>query len=40
MRCYCVLQHGQPLELVERPVPQAEGTEVLVKVQAAITTHS
>ncbi len=40
MRCYCVLHHGQPLELVERPTPQPQGTELLVKVQAAGLCHT
>ena len=40
MRCYCVLQHGQPLEPVDRPVPQPQGTEVLVKVRAAGLCHT
>ena len=40
MRCYCVLHHGQPLELVERPVPEPHGTEVLVRVQAAGLCHT
>lgn len=40
MRCYCVLQHGQALELVEKPMPQPQGTEVLVKVEAAGVCHT
>ena len=40
MRCYCVMQHGQPLEAVDRPVPQPQGTEVLVKVRAAGLCHT
>jgi len=40
MRCYCVLEHGQPLQLVEKPVPQPEGTQVLLKVQAAGVCHT
>ena len=40
MRCYCVLHHGQPLELVDQPIPQPKGTEVLVKVQAAGVCHT
>jgi propanol-preferring alcohol dehydrogenase len=40
MRCYCVMQHGQPLEAVERPVPEPRGTEVLVKVRAAGLCHT
>lgn len=30
MRCYCVMHHGQPLELVEKDIPTPVGTEVLV----------
>ena len=40
MRCYCVTHHGQPLELMERPVPQPQGTEVLLKVRAAGVCHT
>ena len=40
MRCYCVLHHGQPLELVERPIPEPQGTEVLLKVRAAGVCHT
>lgn len=40
MRCYCVTHHGQPLELVQRDTPQPQGTEVLVRVQAAGLCHS
>ena len=40
MRCYCVLHHGKPLELVERPIPEPQGTEVLLKVQAAGVCHT
>ena len=40
MRCYCVMHHGQPLELVDRPIPQPMGTEVLVKVTAAGLCHT
>ncbi len=40
MRCYCVMHHGQPLELVERPVPQPQGNEVLVRVRAAGLCHT
>lgn len=40
MRCYCAVHHGQPLELVEKAVPQAQGTEVLVRVKAAGLCHS
>ena len=40
MRCYCVLHHGQPLELVEKPIPQPQGSEVLLKVLAAGLCHT
>ena len=40
MRCYCVLHHGQPLELVEKDIPQPQGTEVLIKMQAAGVCHT
>ncbi len=40
MRCYCVLHHGQPLELVEKPMPEPQGTEVLIKVKAAGVCHT
>ncbi len=40
MRCYCVMHHGKPLELVEKPTPVPTGREVLVKVQAAGLCHT
>lgn len=40
MRCFCVLHHGQPLELVDQPIPQPQGSEVLLKVQAAGVCHT
>ena len=40
MRCYCVTHHGQPLELVERPDPEAQGTEVVLRVKAAGLCHT
>jgi propanol-preferring alcohol dehydrogenase len=40
MRCFCVMRHGQPLELVHQDVPQPKGTEVLVRVKAAGMCHS
>jgi 6-hydroxyhexanoate dehydrogenase len=40
MRCYCVLHHGQPLQLVEQPDPVPTGTQVVVKVRAAGLCHS
>ncbi len=40
MHCYCVTQHGTPLERVERPLPRPTGTEVLVQVKAAGLCHT
>jgi D-arabinose 1-dehydrogenase-like Zn-dependent alcohol dehydrogenase len=40
MRCYCVLHHGKPLELVEKSMPVPQGTEVLLKVKAAGVCHT
>ena len=40
MRCYCVLHHGQALELVDKPIPEPQGTEVLLKVRAAGVCHT
>lgn len=40
MRCYCVLHHGQALELVERPTPNPQGSEILLKVKAAGVCHT
>jgi D-arabinose 1-dehydrogenase-like Zn-dependent alcohol dehydrogenase len=40
MRCYCVMQHGQPLVATELPTPVPTGTQVLVKVKAAGLCHS
>jgi D-arabinose 1-dehydrogenase-like Zn-dependent alcohol dehydrogenase len=40
MRCYCVMHHGQPLELVEKDIPTPQGSEVLVKVKAAGLCHT
>ena len=40
MRCYCVLHHGQPLQLVEQPDPVPTGTQVIMKVKAAGLCHS
>ena len=34
------MHHGQPLELVNKPVPEPQGTEVLLKVQAAGLCHT
>jgi D-arabinose 1-dehydrogenase-like Zn-dependent alcohol dehydrogenase len=40
MRCYCVLHHGQPLQLVEQPDPVPTGTQVVIKVKAAGLCHT
>jgi propanol-preferring alcohol dehydrogenase len=40
MRSYAVTQWAQPLELIEQPVPEPKGTEVLVRVSAAGVCHS
>ena len=40
MRCFCVTRHGAPLECIERPVPEPQGTEVLLRVRAAGVCHS
>ncbi|RWZ93984.1 alcohol dehydrogenase, partial [Escherichia coli] len=40
MRCYCVMHHGQPLELIEKEMPKPVGTEVLVRVTAAGLCHT
>lgn len=40
MHCYCVINHGQPLELVDKPVPKPSGSEVLVRVRAAGLCHT
>ncbi len=40
MRCYCVIHHGQPLELIDREIPQPQGTEVLLRVKAAGLCHT
>ena len=40
MRCYCVMQHGQPLQLINKAVPEPQGTEVLLRVTAAGLCHT
>jgi D-arabinose 1-dehydrogenase-like Zn-dependent alcohol dehydrogenase len=40
MRCYCVIEHGEPLQLVDKAVPAPKGTEVLLKVRAAGLCHT
>ena len=40
MRCYCVKEHGAPLQEINLPIPQPQGTQVLIKVQAAGLCHT
>jgi propanol-preferring alcohol dehydrogenase len=40
MRCFCAVHNGQPLQLIERDIPNPKGTEVLVRVKAAGLCHS
>ena len=40
MHSYCVMHHGQPLELVDKPIPRPQGTEVLLRVTAAGLCHT
>jgi len=40
MKCYCVVNFRQSLQLLEQPTPQPRGTEVLLKVRAAGVCHS
>ena len=40
MKCYCITQFSQPLELIERQRPEPKGTEVLLKTRAAGVCHS
>jgi propanol-preferring alcohol dehydrogenase len=40
MKCYCITQFSQPLELMERDTPTPKGTEVLLKTRAAGVCHS
>lgn len=40
MKCYCITQFSQPLELIERQQPEPKGTEVLLKTRAAGVCHS
>jgi D-arabinose 1-dehydrogenase-like Zn-dependent alcohol dehydrogenase len=40
MRCYCVIEHGRPLQRVERPTPEPQGTEVLLRMRAAGVCHT
>jgi D-arabinose 1-dehydrogenase-like Zn-dependent alcohol dehydrogenase len=34
------MHHGQPLELIEKPIPEPKGTEVLLRVKAAGLCHT
>ena len=40
MRCYCVEEHGAPLQEIHLPRPEPQGTEVLIKVHAAGLCHT
>jgi len=40
MKCYCVVNFRQSLQLLEQPTPEPKGTEVLLKVRAAGVCHS
>ena len=40
MRCYCVLEHGAPLQAIDRATPTPTGTEVLVRTRAAGLCHT
>jgi propanol-preferring alcohol dehydrogenase len=40
MKCYCITQFSQPLELIEQQTPVPTGTQVLLKTRAAGVCHS
>ncbi|MFC4277801.1 alcohol dehydrogenase [Achromobacter aloeverae] len=40
MKCYCVVDFHQPLQLREQPIPDVRDAEVLLKVRAAGVCHS
>jgi D-arabinose 1-dehydrogenase-like Zn-dependent alcohol dehydrogenase len=40
MRCYCVIEHGAPLQAVDRPRPVPTGTEVLLRTRVAGLCHT
>ncbi|TMH66712.1 MAG: zinc-binding dehydrogenase [Betaproteobacteria bacterium] len=40
MRAHCIVRHGEPLEALDRPIPEPVGTEVLVRVTAAGLCHT
>lgn len=39
-QAWCVVEHGKPLQKIERPLPEPQGTEVLIKVTHAGVCHS
>jgi len=40
MRSHCITRYGEPLEALDRPIPEPAGTEVLVRVTAAGLCHT
>ncbi|WP_144636703.1 alcohol dehydrogenase [Bordetella genomosp. 13] len=40
MKCYCVVDFREPLQALEQPTPEPQGTQVLLKVRAAGVCHS
>ncbi len=40
MRCYCVIEHGAPLQALDRPTPVPTGTEVLLRTRVAGLCHT
>ena len=40
MKCYCVINFQQALQMVDRPTPTPTGTQVLLQVRAAGVCHS
>lgn len=40
MRCYCVVNHGEPIQLTEKEIPELTEDQVLVKVGAAGLCHT
>ncbi|SAH97242.1 alcohol dehydrogenase [Bordetella ansorpii] len=40
MKCYCVVNFREPLQALDQPTPQPQGTQVLLKVRAAGVCHS
>lgn len=39
MRCYCVMQHGQPFELMDQAIRQPQGTGLLRLQVKAVGVH-